>query len=99
MSGGAGEFPEAGGRCIRRARAQWLLLFRDETWVKVVEISRPEWDTLRQVKEGARLGRVFTRASKSLGDINAAEIQGWLSSWIRSGLIKRIECPKISAKK
>jgi|CXWL01.1.fsa_nt_gi hypothetical protein len=89
---------KAGGRIIRRARAQWLLIFRDETWVKVVEISRPEWDTLRQVKEGAQLGRVFTRASKSLGGTKAAEIQGWLSSWIRSGLIKRIERPQISAK-
>ncbi len=84
---------EAGGRIIRRARAQWLLIFRDETWVKVVDISRPEWDTLRLIRGGMGLGRVFARVSKTFGD--AAAVQGWLSSWISGGLIKGIECPEI----
>lgn len=89
---------EDGGGVIRRARAQWLLLFRDETWVKVVEISQDEWDTLNRIKKGMRLGRVFAEASKSVRDTSAAEVQGWLSSWIRSGIIKRIERPWISKK-
>jgi len=85
--------PNAGDRTIRRPGAQWLLIFRDETWVRVADISRPEWDALRQIKNGARLGRVFTRASKSLGNTHAAEVQRWLSSWVGGGLIKGIECP------
>lgn len=82
--------PESGGRTLRRARAQWLLIFRDETWVKVVEISSQEWDTLRRIKEGARLGGVFSRASKSLGKTNAAQVRRWFSSWVAGGLIKAI---------
>lgn len=84
----------AGGRIVRRARPQWLLLFRDETWVKVAEISRQEWDTLRRLNEGARLGRVFDRATKELGNADAAKVQSWFSSWIAGGLIKGIECPE-----
>lgn len=89
---------DAGGGTLRRARAQWLLLFRDETWVKVVEIPRQEWDTLQRIKRGMRLGRIFADVSKSIGSTSPSEVQGWLSSWIRSGLIKRIDCPWISGK-
>lgn len=83
--------PAAGCATLRRARAQWLLLFRDETWVKVVEISRREWETLQRVMKDHRLGRVFADASRSNDGAGPAEVQGWFSSWIRSGLIKRIE--------
>ncbi|PIR15009.1 MAG: hypothetical protein COV48_16775 [Elusimicrobia bacterium CG11_big_fil_rev_8_21_14_0_20_64_6] len=86
--------PADGGKVLRRARAQWLLVFRDETWVRVAEISRPEWAALRRIKEGARLGGAFARASKSLGKTSAAEVQRWLSAWVGGGLIKGIECPK-----
>lgn len=82
--------PEAGGRLLRRARAQWLMLFRDEAWVKVADVSRREWDTLRRLKEGARLGGVFAGASKSPDDAGAAEVRRWFSSWVAGGLIKRI---------
>lgn len=82
--------PEAGGRILRRTRAQWLLIFRDETWVKVADVSRREWETLRRLQEGARLGAVFVRASKGSG---AAEVRRWFSSWVAGGLIKRIAGP------
>lgn len=78
---------KAGGRMIRRARAQWLVIFRDEAWVKVVEISEREWTLLKQIKEGARLGTVFARAEKSRGN-TAAEVRRWFSSWAEGGLIK-----------
>lgn len=82
--------PEEGGRILRRARAQWLLIFRDETWVKVVDVSRREWETLRRLKEGARLGAMFVRSSRGPGDAGAAEVRRWFSSWVAGGLIKRI---------
>ncbi|MBI2384643.1 MAG: putative DNA-binding domain-containing protein [Elusimicrobia bacterium] len=84
---------KAGGKILRNDRAQWLLLFRDETWVKVYEISRLEWITLRRLKEGARLGAVLARASKSVGVAGAAEVRRWFSSWVARGLIKGIEPP------
>lgn len=83
--------PEAGGRILRRTRAQWLLLFRDETWVKVADVSRREWETLRRLQEGARLGAVFARASRGSGGAGAAEVRRWFSSWVAGGLIKRLE--------
>lgn len=86
--------PKSGGRLLRRARAQWLLLFRDETWVQVADISRQEWDTLRRLQDGARLGGVFARDSKGPAKAGAVEVQRWFSSWIAGGLIKRIEGPK-----
>lgn len=85
--------PEAGGRRLRRACAQWLLLFRDETWVKVADVSRREWEILRRLQEGARLGAMFARASRGPGDTGAAEVRRWFSSWVADGLIKRIAGP------
>lgn len=82
--------PESGGRTLHRARAQWLLIFRDETWVRVADISRQEWDTLRRLKDGARLRGVFARASKGPIKADAVEVQRWFSSWVAGGLIKRI---------
>ncbi len=79
---------KAGGRILRRPNARWLLIYRDETWVKVADISRREWDTLRRLQEGARLGAVLAHAAKALADTDAAQVQRWFSSWVAGGLIK-----------
>lgn len=82
---------EAGGRIIRRPRPQRLLIFRDGTWARVIEISKEEWAILRRLKEGARLGEVFADTGKSFEGTDAAEVQRWFSSWLKSGLIKGFE--------
>ncbi len=89
--------PEAGGRRLRRAFARWLLIFRDETWVRVADISREEWETLRRIKEGARLGRVLARASKSPGRPDTVAVRRWFSAWVEGGLVKRITNPEARA--
>jgi hypothetical protein len=84
---------KAGGRILRRPGTRRLLIFRDETWVRVEDISPQEWDTLRRLREGARLGSVFARAGKSPAEADAAQVQRWFSSWVEIGLIKGISVP------
>lgn len=84
------EEPEAaGGRTLRARGARGLVVHRDEVWVRVRAAEAAEFDTLRRLRAGERLGPALAAAAES-GLAAPAAVQGWFGAWLSGGLIKGV---------
>jgi len=71
-------------------RRQWLLVYRDDVWVQVKAVTRPQWSALLRLQQGCPLGWVCEQlAAESRG--SHLRIREWFRRWISSGLISGVE--------
>jgi Putative DNA-binding domain len=75
--------------CVRpRRRRQWLLVYRDEIWVRIRALARHQWSALLRLQQGCPLGWVC----EQLGDeaprnASSDRIGDWFRDWMARGLI------------
>lgn len=82
------EQPTAGGASrLRVARRQRLLLFRDDAWICLREISAPEFQTLAAFRDGATFGKIFKKPPTGA---SPARIRSWFSRWAGEGVVKGV---------
>jgi hypothetical protein len=74
-----------------RRRATWVALYRRDYSVLRLELSRPEYDLLRAIVDGAPLGDALTSAAASKSPRQQAKIFRWFRTWISEGLFTAIE--------
>jgi len=71
---------------------QWLLVYRDEIWVRVRALARHQWSALLRLQQGCPLEWVC----EQLGDdaspnVSSDRIGDWFRDWMARGLIAAIE--------
>jgi hypothetical protein len=74
-----------------RRRATWVALYRRDYSVLRLELSRAEYDLLKEIVEGAPLGEALTTAAASKSQRQQAKVFRWFRTWISEGLFTAIE--------
>jgi len=74
-----------------RRRATWVALYRRDYSVLRLELSRPEYELLRAIVDGAPLGEALTTAAASKSPRQQAKVFRWFRTWISEGLFTAIE--------
>jgi hypothetical protein len=74
-----------------RRRATWVALYRRDYSVLRLELSRAEYDLLKEIVEGAPLGEALTTAAASKSQRQQAKVFRWFRTWISEGLFAAIE--------
>ena len=74
-----------------RRRATWVALYRRDYSVLRLELSRAEYDLLKEIVEGAPLGEALTTAAASKSQRQQAKVFRWFRTWISEGLFTTIE--------
>jgi hypothetical protein len=74
-----------------RRRASWVALYRRDYSVLRLELSRAEYDLLREIVEGATLGEALTAAAASKSPRQQAKLFKWFRTWVSEGFFTAIE--------
>jgi len=74
-----------------RRRATWVALYRRDYSVLRLELSRAEYDLLKEIVEGAPLGEALATAAASKSQRQQAKVFRWFRTWISEGLFTAIE--------
>lgn len=75
------------GCSLRKPRAQTLVIWRDETWVRVREIGHVEAKLLRGAVSGLKLEELLVHADDAA---RPSDVQRWFASWVAQSLVKKI---------
>jgi hypothetical protein len=79
---------------LPRARdlaSRYLLLFRDDNWVRVSAINVYSWTALHMLRSGMPLGAVCEALPKQEGQRSKAlPVKEWFSSWVTAGIVRQI---------
>jgi len=90
------DLPETkGGRRLKRPSRQRLLLFRDDDWVNIHPIGTMEFLMLQELLKGRTLGEACLKLQNHDPKAATAELKSWFAGWTSSGVVKRVEFPKL----
>jgi len=75
-----------------RRRRQWLVVHRDDVWVRVRAVDRAQWCALLSLQQGCPLGWVCERLADELPQqAGPSIVDQWFGAWVKRGLVSRIE--------
>ncbi|MHB2025957.1 MAG: HvfC/BufC family peptide modification chaperone [Elusimicrobiota bacterium] len=79
---------DRGPRRLRKKEPRKLLIFRDESWVRVESLDPARWSALKKIERGATLGSVCRHWENSSGfRVAPAAARKWFKNWIQSGIV------------
>jgi len=84
---------DARNRSLRRPRVQRLIIWRDEVWVRVREVSSAEATLLKRALDGVRMAELLARQDAST---RPKEVRQWFALWVKDGLVKQVVAPGTS---
>jgi hypothetical protein len=70
---------------------RYLLLFRDDNWVRVSAVDVQPWTALHMLRSGMPLAAVCEALSKHAGrPSEPLPVKEWFSSWVTEGIVRHI---------